>query len=101
MDNDRSPRLIRTEPTQGEELLRLQRQTEDLKAQQNAAIIAAFADWAHEVAAQLAATKRLLNELGITGQRWQQAVDEARRSLPQGPQSSVLALAELLRRLAE
>jgi hypothetical protein len=58
--------------------------------------------WAAETTAQLAASRTLLQKLfSVTEQAWQQAVDEAKRSLPQGQQSSLPALAELLRKLSE
>jgi hypothetical protein len=99
--NDNSPQMLRSQPTQGDELMRLHKENLDLKAEQNALIIRAFADWANDVAAQLIAFKSLLQSLGVTEQRLQQSVDEAKRSLPQGPQSSLPALAELMSRLSE
>jgi hypothetical protein len=96
-----SPEMLPPEPIQGEELLRLQKDSLELQRQAIAHVIQALADWAADTSAQLTASKALLQKLGITEQQWQQSVAEAKSSSPQGPQSSLPALAELLHKLSD
>jgi hypothetical protein len=73
----------------------------ELLREAEAKAIHEFAEWAKDVSAQLTAARTLLCGLGVTEQAWHQAVDEAKRSLPQDPQPSHQAFAEFLRKLSE
>jgi hypothetical protein len=95
------PEMIPPYPTQGEELMRLMKEYADLKAAQSIAIIQDFANWANNVTVHLLAFKNILKTLGVSEQQWQQAIDESNRSLSEVQQSSLPALAELLRKLSE